>query len=120
MEVGGSDSNGRQFKNAEEMWRDQAGDPSKKTEWYSHGVGYWEGVDASVDGVLGGYGHVNEADIGGSEAFLNTLLSEKFPSAGTDSHLVALGTNSLPLSLRVCFKFDNFGSFAKFVSSNLL
>jgi hypothetical protein len=42
MEVGGSDSNGRQFKNAEEMWRDQAGDPSKKTEWYSHGVGYWE------------------------------------------------------------------------------
>lgn len=42
MEVGGSDSNGREFKNAEEMWRDQAGDPSKKTEWYRQGVGYWQ------------------------------------------------------------------------------
>ena len=55
-------------------------------------------MDASVDGVLGGYGHVNEADIGGSEAFLSALLSERLPNAGTDSHLVALGTNSLPLS----------------------
>jgi protein N-terminal methyltransferase len=148
MEFGGSDSSGREFKNADEMWRDQAGDPSKKTEWYRQGVGYWQvctlfffliykpsnslfcffafrvklwflenfgcvsngfvllckkkGVEASVDGVLGGYGHVNEADIQGSEAFLNTLLSERFPNAGTDSHLVALGTNSLSLSPCMC------------------
>ncbi|XP_059440274.1 alpha N-terminal protein methyltransferase 1 [Corylus avellana] len=94
MEVGGSDSNGREFKNAEEMWRDQVGDPSKKTEWYNQGVGYWEVCTASVDGVLGGYGHMNEADIRGSEAFLNTLLSERFPNAGTDSHLVALDCGS--------------------------
>ncbi|XP_062161625.1 alpha N-terminal protein methyltransferase 1 isoform X2 [Alnus glutinosa] len=94
MEFGGSDSSGREFKNADEMWRDQAGDPSKKTEWYRQGVGYWQGVEASVDGVLGGYGHVNEADIQGSEAFLNTLLSERFPNAGTDSHLVALDCGS--------------------------
>ena len=35
-------------------------------------------MEASVDGVLGGYGHVNDADITGSEAFLNTLFSERF------------------------------------------
>ncbi|XP_062113408.1 alpha N-terminal protein methyltransferase 1 [Humulus lupulus] len=97
MEVGGLDSHGRQFKNADEMWTDQVGDPTKKTEWYRQGVGYWEGVEASVDGVLGGYGHVNDADITGSEAFLNTLLSERFPivsAASNQRHLVALDCGS--------------------------
>lgn len=55
----------------------------------------WEkGIEASVDGVLGGYGHVDKADIAGSEAFLKPLLSERFPNvaSGTDQgHLVALG-----------------------------
>ena len=59
-------------------------------------------VEASVDGVLGGYGHVNEPDIKDSEAFLSLLLNERFPrpsSATTDQrHLVALGKLSLSLS----------------------
>lgn len=43
MEKGGLDSAGREFKNAEEMWREQVGeDQSKKTEWYRQGIGYWE------------------------------------------------------------------------------
>lgn len=113
MEVGGLDSKGREFKNAEEMWREQAGDPSKKCDWYKHGVGYWEGVEASVNGVLGGYAQVNEPDIEGSQAFLNTLLSERFPNS---DHLAALGISTLSLSLflsgfvcvYVCFKFENF------------
>lgn len=58
-----------------------------------------KGVEASVDGVLGGYGHVNEADIHGSEAFLKTLLSERYPNAGTEGRLVALGTLSLQLRM---------------------
>ncbi|KAL4627899.1 hypothetical protein ACB092_05G199800 [Castanea dentata] len=91
MEVGGLDSKGREFKNAEEMWREQAGDPSKKCDWYKHGVGYWEGVEASVNGVLGGYAQVNEPDVEGSEAFLNTLLSERFPNS---DHLAALDCGS--------------------------
>lgn len=95
MEVGGLDSKGREFKNAEEMWREQAGDPSKKCDWYKHGVGYWEGVEASVNGVLGGYAQVNEPDIDGSQAFLNTLLSERFPNS---DHLAALGISTLSLS----------------------
>ncbi|KAM6567651.1 hypothetical protein CsatA_026779 [Cannabis sativa] len=98
MELGGLDSHGRQFKNADEMWNDQVGDSTKKTEWYRQGVGYWEGVEASVNGVLGGYGHVNDADIMGSEAFLNSLFSERFSiasSAATNQrHLVALDCGS--------------------------
>lgn len=59
-----------------------------------------KGVEATVDGVLGGYGHVNEPDIKGSEAFLNSILAERFPDAGRGRRLVALGTLSLSLSLK--------------------
>ncbi|KAM1213084.1 hypothetical protein PS2_004544 [Malus domestica] len=96
MEKGGLDSAGREFKNAEEMWREQVGDDhSKKTEWYRQGVGYWEGVEASTNGVLGGYAQVNEPDIMGSEAFLKQLLSERFPDAANGQrHLVVLDCGS--------------------------
>lgn len=51
-----------------------------------------KGVEASMDGVLGGYGHVNDSDVKGSEAFLKPLLVERF---GTGSRrLVALGIAS--------------------------
>ncbi|KAG8482022.1 hypothetical protein CXB51_026886 [Gossypium anomalum] len=93
MEAAGSDSDGREFKNAQEMWKEQIGDEGddpKKIQWYREGVAYWEGVEASVDGVLGGFGQVNDADIKGSEAFLNSLLHERFGDGGRNQHLVAL------------------------------
>uniref|UniRef100_M1ALD8 Alpha N-terminal protein methyltransferase 1 n=1 Tax=Solanum tuberosum TaxID=4113 RepID=M1ALD8_SOLTU len=95
METGGLDSDGRTFKNAEEMWREEVGDgdPQKKFQWYNKGINYWQGVEATVDGVLGGYGHVNTPDIKASEDFLNTILAERFPDAGRGRHLVALEEN---------------------------
>ncbi|XP_020585154.1 alpha N-terminal protein methyltransferase 1 isoform X2 [Phalaenopsis equestris] len=50
------------------------------------------GVDASVDGVLGGYGHVHEADVKGSESFLKPLLVDRFGSERR--HLVTLDCGS--------------------------
>ncbi|KAJ0252620.1 Alpha N-terminal protein methyltransferase 1 [Hirschfeldia incana] len=99
MEVCGVDSEGKEFKSAQEMWREaigEEGDETKKTQWYRDGVSYWEGVEASVDGVLGGYGHVNDADITGSEVFLKTLIQERLlvNGAGTNQHLVALDCGS--------------------------
>jgi len=44
MEAGGSDSNGREYKTADEMWKEQVGSDSKKTLWYQQGVSYWEVV----------------------------------------------------------------------------
>ncbi|GAK63669.1 DUF858-domain-containing protein [Moesziomyces antarcticus] len=38
------------------------------------GVQYWEGVEASVDGVLGGFGHVSRVESLGSRSFLLGLL----------------------------------------------
>lgn len=95
MDAVGSDSDGREFKNAKEMWREEIGredEKDKKQEWYRKGVGYWENVEASLDGVLGGYGHVNEADVKCSEAFLKTLLVDRFGSGSR--HLVALDCGS--------------------------
>lgn len=60
-----------------------------------------------MDGVLGGFGQVNDADIKGSEAFLNTLLHERLGDGGKNQQLVALGT-LLFLSL---LAFMNFYSF---------
>ncbi|XP_027770524.1 alpha N-terminal protein methyltransferase 1 isoform X4 [Solanum pennellii] len=96
METGGLDSDGRTFKNAEEMWREEVGDgdPQKKFQWYNKGINYWQGVEATVDGVLGGYGHVNTPDIKASEDFLNTILAERFPDAGRGRHLVTLDCGS--------------------------
>ncbi|KAH6782286.1 alpha amino-terminal protein methyltransferase [Perilla frutescens var. hirtella] len=96
MDGGGVDSDGREFKSADEMWREEVGDgdPLKKSQWYSQGVGYWQGVEATVDGVLGGYAHVNEPDIEDSEAFLNSVLSERFPDAGRGRRLVTLDCGS--------------------------
>ncbi|XP_022926332.1 alpha N-terminal protein methyltransferase 1-like isoform X5 [Cucurbita moschata] len=94
MEVSGADTDGHEFKNAEEMWMEQVGNPTKRTQWYREGLGYWQGLDASVDGVLGGYGYVNDTDIMGSEVFLKSILAERFPFAGKDRPLVALDCGS--------------------------
>jgi len=42
----------------------------EKNTWYSRAVSYWDNQAATVDGVLGGFGHVSPADIRESERFL--------------------------------------------------
>jgi hypothetical protein len=44
-----------------------------------------------VDGVLGGYSHVNEPDISCSDDFLKIILSEPFSAHVKTQPLVALG-----------------------------
>ncbi|KAJ4746306.1 Alpha N-terminal protein methyltransferase 1 [Rhynchospora pubera] len=97
MEVSGIDSNGREFSSASEMWREEIGgtgteaagsDQTKLRDWYSKGISYWQGVEASVEGVLGGYGCVNDTDVKESEAFLKMLLPLRFGKE--KRHLVAL------------------------------
>ncbi|KAL5210842.1 hypothetical protein ABZP36_006465 [Zizania latifolia] len=64
----------------------------KRKEWYSKAISYWQGVEASTEGVLGGYGCVNDVDVKGSDAFLRPLLAERFGTARR--HLVALDCGS--------------------------
>ena len=46
-------------------------------------------MEASTEGVLGGYGCVNDVDVKGSDAFIRPLLADRFGTA--KRHLVALG-----------------------------
>ncbi|XP_044985103.1 alpha N-terminal protein methyltransferase 1 [Hordeum vulgare subsp. vulgare] len=120
MDSRGFDSAGREFSSATEMWAqeigattsasvsevapsaaapasngdagEEAGGEGKREEWYSKAIAYWQGVEASTEGVLGGYGCVNDADVKGSDAFLRPLLAERFGAA--KRHLVALDCGS--------------------------
>lgn len=98
MDVGGHDSEGREFRNAEEMWREEAGEDGSKSRWYGSAIRYWEKVEPTIDGVLGGYANVNDVDIAASNAFLSTILAERFPTqrdvSRPSSHLVALDCGS--------------------------
>lgn len=44
-------------------------------QFYKKAAKYWANVPATIDGVLGGYGHVSDIDIEGSKLFLTHILS---------------------------------------------
>lgn len=47
--------------------------------FYSRGASYWASIPATVDGVLGGYGHISQIDIDGSKEFLEEILAFENP-----------------------------------------
>ena len=49
-----------------------------KKLWYHQGVEYWNTVDATIDGVLGGFGSVSRADAKENEGILRTLVFPEF------------------------------------------
>jgi len=55
-----------------------AGGGKKSVAWYQKGADYWMTQEASVDGVLGGFGHVSPVDMSGSKSFLSKLPGVRF------------------------------------------
>nr|CAG4652207.1 EOG090X0EJQ [Triops cancriformis] len=51
----------------------------KEPAFYRDAASYWAQVPATVDGVLGGYGHVSSIDVQGSERFLRALAQANCP-----------------------------------------
>ncbi|EFJ37080.1 hypothetical protein SELMODRAFT_140975 [Selaginella moellendorffii] len=94
MDEGGLDSNGKVYASREDMWKEEAGsgiaESPKRKEWYQKGISYWEGVDPTVDGVLGGFGKVSNRDVIDSNAFLTELLKERILPTKVNRKLVAL------------------------------
>ena len=61
----GVDDLGRDVGTHEEFWlkvKRGAKNADGKPLWYAKGIEYWDAIDADVDGVLGGFGHVSAAD----------------------------------------------------------
>lgn len=46
-----------------------------ESKFYKKAASYWANVPATIDGVLGGFGHISDTDLNGSKAFLNQILS---------------------------------------------
>lgn len=52
-----------------------------ESKFYKKAASYWANVPATIDGVLGGFGHISDIDLDGSRAFLNEILSYRNPPA---------------------------------------
>ncbi|EFN51806.1 hypothetical protein CHLNCDRAFT_27478 [Chlorella variabilis] len=60
-------------------------------QWYTTAVDYWDKQEASVNGVLGGYGHLTTADVRDSRAFLQKAYGTPLAEAEAGKRrLVAL------------------------------
>lgn len=47
-----------------------------ESKFYKRAASYWANVPATIDGVLGGFGHISDADLVGSQAFLTHILAQ--------------------------------------------
>lgn len=45
--------------------------------FYSNAAAYWNTVPATVNGMLGGFAHINASDVSGSERFLQSIFKMK-------------------------------------------
>ena len=48
--------------------------PAEDEKFYAKAKDYWAGIPATVNGMLGGYGHISSIDINGSLAFVGQYL----------------------------------------------
>ena len=80
------------YRNANHMWEEEVATPSEKDSWYGKGIDYWQKVEPSVDGVLGGFGHISPTDVEHSRGFLNKVFGENIDDAiNNGQELVAAG-----------------------------
>eukprot|EP00301_Raphidiophrys_heterophryoidea_P001522 c10731_g1_i1.p1 GENE.c10731_g1_i1~~c10731_g1_i1.p1 ORF type:complete len:256 (+),score=46.82 c10731_g1_i1:48-770(+) len=52
-------------------------DPSsttKDSKWYKQSLAYWNGIEATVDGILGGFGFISEIDIKNSTKLVQSIF----------------------------------------------
>ncbi|XP_078281983.1 N-terminal Xaa-Pro-Lys N-methyltransferase 1 [Rhinoraja longicauda] len=55
--------------------------------FYSRAKKYWKNIPPTVDGMLGGYGHISNIDINSSKRFLQRFIGEGSGKAGTSCAL---------------------------------
>jgi len=77
MTVSGHDGNGTEYSDIEDVWS------AKDSTWYGKAMEYWSNQDASINGVLGGFGDLHPLDLAGSDLFLNQV-SQQYRSIPPD------------------------------------
>lgn len=100
----GEDSEGKVYRDIQDFWKERVGDESsgsenkdKEEKWYKKSVQYWSDVDATTNGVLGGFGFVSLTDLTGSQVFLKLLKCVDFtgPAAGKLTFCTHFGSISM-------------------------
>lgn len=73
--IGGGDTQGKRYQSTREMWdAELQGDLYDETNgWYGKSLAYWKKQEPTIDGVLGGMGHVHAADIRESREFIMSI-----------------------------------------------
>lgn len=69
MTASGHDGNGTEYSNIDDLWGSDLG----SSDWYGKAMDYWSTQDASINGVLGGFGDLHPIDLSGSELFINQV-----------------------------------------------
>jgi protein N-terminal methyltransferase len=67
----GHDGNGTEYSTIDELWDEHSTDVS--STWYSKAMEYWSSQDASINGVLGGFGDLHPIDMTGTDMFFNQV-----------------------------------------------
>ena len=84
----GKDDHGNSIGNNITFWKavkEGAKAPDGKPLWYKKGIDYWDNVEATDDGVLGGYGHVSKLDAKENTEFLEATFGEALEAKRTGS-----------------------------------
>mmetsp|Transcript_28719 Transcript_28719/g.82531 ORF Transcript_28719/g.82531 Transcript_28719/m.82531 type:complete len:311 (-) Transcript_28719:33-965(-) len=71
--VGGGDTKGSKYESVDALWEQELKGEKGRDGWYAKGESYWNGQDASIDGVLGGFAETHGPDIRESKRFLELL-----------------------------------------------
>lgn len=70
---------GEESMNEDESPLVNVDDVQKDPAFYSDAAAYWETIPATVNGMLGGLGHISTSDISGSDAYLKSIFKMKNP-----------------------------------------
>jgi hypothetical protein len=90
---------------------------------YDKAAAYWDSVDATIDGVLGGFGHLTDADIRDSHKFLRSLPPFAAGGPARAGSLACdcgagIGRVSKGLLLQYCEKVDIVEQCAKYTAAS--
>jgi hypothetical protein len=89
----------QKYSEPEALWSELAQAPEGTQEaWYNRAVAYWDSQEDSVNGVLGGYGHVSDDDITESRKFLVKVSKTSLKEAFSKFIAVAPGHSSKMLN----------------------
>ncbi|XP_003385551.1 PREDICTED: N-terminal Xaa-Pro-Lys N-methyltransferase 1-B-like [Amphimedon queenslandica] len=62
-------------------------DKMNSEDFYTNAISYWEGIPATVDGVMGGFANLSTNDVTGSKKFLSSFITGPEASVATNRAL---------------------------------